>query len=269
MAKDVPASPQHHQGPRPLALHLGLQTMSWISSIAALQSLSNGSLSWSPRLAAAASDLVGDLKGVDPDDFRSAVEKQSQRQLADFANGVSRYRSFRREPRPEDPPVIWSEGTTRLLDFGGGAGGRPVLFVPSLVNRGYILDLSERRSLLRNLAERGFRPLLVDWGAPGNEETGFSLDEYIAGRLDRAFQAALDLSGQPVAVAGYCMGGLMALALAAIRPQQIPALVLMATPWEFGAMDPGKIRMLGAMTPTIENLLKVTPTLPEIGRAHV
>lgn len=253
---------ENHQGPRPLALHLGVQTMTWIGSLAALKSLNDGSLNWSPALAAAAGALQKDLQGINPDDFRAAVEGQTRLRLADFAGGVSDYRNFSRAPRPPTPPVIWSEGTTRLLDYGTSADGQPVLFVPSLVNRGYILDLAERHSLLRDLGRRGFRPLLVDWGAPGSLEAGFSLDDYIGGRLVRILQTAHDLSGRPVALAGYCMGGLLALGLAALRPEQVSALVLMATPWDFHAMDAGKTRMLAAMIPAIENMLVATRTLP-------
>jgi len=253
---------ENHQGPRPLSLHLGVQTMTWASSLAALKSLNDGSLNWSPALATAAKNLQNDLRDVNPDDFRVAVEEQTRLRLAAFASGVSEYRNFKRAPRPLDPPVIWSEGTTRLLDYGINGQGPAVLFVPSLVNRGYILDLSERHSLLADLSRRGFRPLLVDWGAPGSLEAGFSLQDYIGGRLVQALQAAYDINDGPVALAGYCMGGLLALGLAQIRPEQISALVLMATPWDFHAMDVGKTQMLAAMLPAIQNMLDVTGTLP-------
>ncbi|NQU58736.1 MAG: alpha/beta fold hydrolase [Rhodospirillales bacterium] len=236
--------------------------MTWASSLAALKSLNDGSLNWSPPLEAAASALKKDLQGINPDDFRRAVEAQTRLRLADFASGVRDYRNFKRTPRPSDPPVIWSEGTTRLLDFGTSSDGQPILFVPSLVNRGYILDLGERHSLMADLSRRGFRPLLIDWGAPGDLEAGYSLEDYIGGRLVQALQAAYDLSGHPVALAGYCMGGLLALGLAAIRPEQVSALVLMATPWDFHAMDHAKTRMLKAMIPAIESMLEETRTLP-------
>ena len=216
----------------------------------------------SPRLKEKAADLAGSLQGIDAQTFRNAVEEQSHKRLGDFADGVRSYRKFQRIARQQDPPVIWSEGTTRLLDYGTARNGAPVLFIPSLINRGYILDLNERRSLLRDLARRGFRPLLVDWGAPGKQEAEFCLDDYISRRLANTLQAARDYTGQPVAVAGYCMGGLLALGLAAIRPEHVSALVLMATPWDFHAMDPGKTRMLKAMTPGMERLLEVTPVLP-------
>ena len=105
-----------------------------------------------------------------------------------------------------DPPSVWSEGSSRLLDY-GPPEGRPVVFVPSLVNRAYVLDLLPGHSMMRFLAAQGVRPLLLDWGFPGETECDFTLTDYVAGRLVRALAAI----GEPVDVMGYCMGGLMAL----------------------------------------------------------
>ena len=40
-----------------------------------------------------------------------------------------------------EPPTLWSAGATRLLDY-GPARRPPLLVVPSLINRAYILDLA-------------------------------------------------------------------------------------------------------------------------------
>lgn len=262
MAPQPPATPNTPQGPRPLALHLSIQTMTWMGSLAALNGLNDGSLNWRPPVAQAASALKQALQGVNPEDFRSAVEAQTRVRLAQYAAAINDYRKFKRPARPDQAPVIWSQGTTRLLDYDPSSKGQPVLFVPSLVNRGYILDLAQRHSLLADLKNRGFRPLLVDWGGPGDLEAGFTLDDYIVKRLVQALQVAHDISGRPIALAGYCMGGLLALAVAQLCPTQVSALVLMATPWDFHAMDGGKISMLKAMIPSIEEMLKVTQNLP-------
>lgn len=262
MTKQVAQPLQKVRGPRPLALHIGTQTMSWIGSLAALTSLNSGSLSSRPGTKTRTKDLVDNLKGIDPEVFRQAVEEQSRLRLAEFAEGVLSYRHFERPPRIKEPPVIWSEGTTRLLDYGTSQKAPVVLFVPSLINRAYILDLAKNRSLMRHLARQGLRPLLVDWGSPGELEAGFTLENYIAERLTQALQVANDLNGGPVGLVGYCMGGTLTLGLAAIRPEKVKALGLMATPWDFHGMDPGKTRVLKAMLPAIESLLDYAQVLP-------
>lgn len=122
------------------------------------------------------------------------------------------------------PPAVARIGSVCLLDYGGS--GRPVVFVPSLVNPPSVLDLAEGNSLLRWLAGEGVRPLLVDWGTPGPEEQRLSIDSYVDERL-------LPLLGQfeRPAVVGYCLGGTMALA-AAMRSPPV-RLALIATPWRF------------------------------------
>ncbi len=146
--------------------------------------------------------------------------------------GIAAYRRHPYERRVAEPPCIWTEGGSRLLDY-GPAGAPPVLVVPSLVNRAYVLDLAEQHSMLRFLAAGGVRPLLLDWGWPDAAARSFTLTDYVAGRLERALVSV----GRPVTLAGYCMGGLMAVAEAARRPDLVSRLVLLATPWDFWAAD--------------------------------
>jgi len=173
--------------------------------------------------------------------------------------GIAAYRRHPAERTLIDPPVLWEEGDTRLLDFAGpAASAPPVLFVPSLVNRAYVLDLAPGRSMMRWMAAQGVRALLLDWGWPGVVERSFTLTDYIAGRLERAVLAV----GEPVILAGYCMGGLLTLALALRRPELVRGLALLATPWNFHAEDETEAIQLGQRLPWFEPMLTMTGTLP-------
>ena len=55
-----------------------------------------------------------------------------------------------------------------------------------------------------------------------------------------------DVDGKRCAVVGYCMGGLLALALAARRRRQVRALALLPPPWSFPAERAGHARLMGA-----------------------
>ena len=261
-ARPDPA-PAPRQGPRPLALHLANASLTWFTSQAALPLLKSGSLPWKPELAEKGSELLQGLAAADSAEFGRALERELRRRAGLFLSGIQAYRHHPYRRDMEDMPVLWQEGSTRLLDY-APAGGVPVLAVPSLINRGYILDLSPGNSLLRYLAAQGMRPFLVDWGAPGEIERRFTLTDYIAGRLERAAEAVSQAAGAAQAgqgpgrraeqksdgkilVLGYCMGGNLALALADRRPDLVSALALLATPWKFHAERPEQARLLGSL----------------------
>jgi polyhydroxyalkanoate synthase len=151
---------------------------------------------------------------------------------ARFLAGLHAYwrHPYRREVA--EPPTLWSAGATRLLDY-GPADGLPLLVVPSLINRAYILDLAPEWSLLRHLAAHGLRPLLVDWGAPGPAERRMTLDDCLRERLEAALDATRQATRRPPVLLGYCMGGLLALALALRRQEDLGGIALLATPWDF------------------------------------
>ncbi len=201
---DAPA-PMRRRGPRPLALYLGLTMRS------------GGFGGASPNSSVPPLPPTG----VDPALIR----------------GIAAYRRHPYHRTLADPPTLWAEGGSRLLDYGGD--GPLLLVVPSLVNRAYILDLAPERSMLRFWAASGVRPVLLDWGWPGATERGFTLTDYVAGRLERALAA---LPG-PASLVGYCMGGLLALAAALRRPDLVRGLALLATPWDFHAAAPEAARM--------------------------
>jgi polyhydroxyalkanoate synthase subunit PhaC len=117
-----------------------------------------------------------------------------------------------------------------LLDYApkASAKARPLIVIPSLINPSWVLDLDEGNSLLRWLASQNLRPLLVDWGDPGEDERGFDLDAYVRARLVPLIEGW----GQTVDVLGYCLGGTLAVGLTALRPTLVHRLALMAAPWD-------------------------------------
>jgi polyhydroxyalkanoate synthase len=261
-------------GPRPLPLHLGTAMLTWTSSRAGSANLRNGSPPWNPTTQATAekfqTDLRTYLRDADPKDrddeaawasFLEALDGEVNARLSVFLDGIAAYRRHPFRRGDDEPNVIWSEGTTRLILHGDGQG-RPLLIVPSLVNRYHVLDIAPGRSLLDHLDQAGFAPYVVDWDRPGEVERAFTLTDYIAGRLDRALDVVLDHAGERPASLGYCMGGLLALALAQRRQRDLRGLVLLATPWDFSADASAATSMLDAMKPSLGGLLEVLGELP-------
>jgi len=165
-----------------------------------------------------------------------------------------------------EPPCIWRKGNARLLDYGASQPAqtdrRVVLFVPSLINRYYILDLEEERSMLRFLASQNLYPLVLDWGQPGDTEKDYSCEEYITQTLLPALDFVTQASQTPVALAGYCMGGVLSVAAARLRPKQIAGLALLATPWDFHCPEFSPFILEKAWRPALDSLIEQQQQLP-------
>ncbi|MBF0269833.1 MAG: alpha/beta fold hydrolase [Alphaproteobacteria bacterium] len=253
----MPRNPRA-QGPRPLMLHLAAQMTGLLTSLAALPHLKNAS----PSLKGPFSSLAPELESANPEALRKAVQAEAESQIQDFQQGIAAWLTHPYRRSLTDPPSLWAEGTTRLLDYGGTGRLGAVLLVPSLVNRAYILDLAPGRSLARFLAAQGHRVFLIDWDAPGESERAFGLSDYIAGRLERALRECARAHGGKVALAGYCMGGLLALALAQRRSEAVSKLALLATPWDFHAGKAEQAMLLNSLKPGLQPLLDRLGELP-------
>lgn len=257
-----PDQPPSRPGPRPLPLHLMTQASTLLSCWAALPSWKSGSFAWRPHLQAEAERLRQEVDAAGTEAFEIALAAEGRRRVDAFLTGIGAYQQHPYRRRSPAVPVLWQEGTTRLLDYrAAGVSGPPVLVVPSLINRSYILDLTPRRSVMRSLAGKGLSPFLVDWGAPGPAERRFGLDDYVAGRLSRILDVVLAEAGAP-AVVGYCMGGLLALGLGCLRQESVRGLALLATPWDFHQPDNRQARMVAALRPVLEATLEAAGELP-------
>lgn len=246
---------QARLGPRPLPLHLGTALMTWASSESAWRLLKQGSPSSSPAaeapesLAALLPEIAALEAKAGAGQFEQALQREIRRRQIRLADGVMAYQRNDIQRTLIDPPAVWREGNTRLLDYGATnraarrRGTRAVLVVPSLINRWEVLDLTAEKSLLRAMAAAGLRPYLVDWGTPNEEERGFDTTAYVA-RLERALAFVAKRARRAPAVLGYCMGGTLTVALAARKPRRVAGLALMAAPWDFHADRTGHAFLL-------------------------
>jgi len=96
------------------------------------------------------------------------------------------------------PPVgqtphdeIFRENKWRLLRFRpvvpeAQRKRTPILLVPSLINRWYILDLQPGRSFAEWLVAAGHDVYIIDWGTPGAEDRYLTFDDICDRYLGRA-----------------------------------------------------------------------------------
>ena len=135
--------------------------------------------------------------------------------------------------------VVHRENKWRLLRYRPAAGGprfaTPVLLVPSLINRHYVMDLLPGKSMAEDLVKAGHDVYCIDWGTPGDEDRMLSFDDICDRYLGRAIRKVAKSSPRgKVHVLGYCLGGTFAAIHAAVHPEHIASLLVLAAPVAFG-----------------------------------
>lgn len=145
--------------------------------------------------------------------------------------------------------VVHQENKWRLLRYRARKSGlvfeTPILLVPSLINRHYVLDLMPGKSFVEWLVERGHDVYIIDWGTPTDEDRYLTFDDICDRYLGRALRVTNRLAGSEKAhLLGYCLGGtLTAIYAAAHASEGIASMLTLAAPIDFS--DDG---MLGAWT---------------------
>jgi len=93
---------------------------------------------------------------------------------------------------------------------------RPLLYIPPLVNKYYLLDLQPKSSLIRWLVGEGHNVFVVSWVNPGPELADMDVADYIKLGPIAALDAIEQATGErQIDLFGFCMGGtLVAMTLA-------------------------------------------------------
>src|SRR6185312_5561902 len=126
------------RGPRPLPMHLAIASMTWLSSRGTWPLWSSASPLWRPECRPQLQALDAALEGVEPKAFAAALESEIRARFDRLTAGIESYRRHPFRRTLPEPPILWQDGTTRLLDYrapAAGAGGPALLAVPSLINR--------------------------------------------------------------------------------------------------------------------------------------
>ena len=85
--------------------------------------------------------------------------------------------------------VVFGENKWKLLRYRGRRSRMhpmPVLMVPSLINRHYVLDLLPQRSFAAYMVAQGHEVYIIDWGTPGDEDRYLTFDTICDRYLGRA-----------------------------------------------------------------------------------
>jgi polyhydroxyalkanoate synthase len=133
--------------------------------------------------------------------------------------------------------VIHTENKWRLLRYRGAQAPThrlPILMVPSLINRHYVLDLSPGKSFVEWLVAQGHDVFIIDWGTPSAEDRYLTFEDIVVRYLRRALDRTCRAAGtDQTHVLGYCLGGTLVAMHAALDARRIASFLALAAPVHF------------------------------------
>lgn len=107
--------------------------------------------------------------------------------------------------------VIFRNDLCELIQYKpltGTVEKTPLLIVPPLINKYYILDLNEKKSMVRWLLEQGYSVFMLSWKNPDKTQREIGFEDYVVEGVVRSVSAIQSVTGcQQVNAAGYCLGG--------------------------------------------------------------
>lgn len=119
---------------------------------------------------------------------------------------------------------------------------RPLLFVPPLVNKYYLFDLTPKASYLKWLVDQGHTVFVISWANPDESHADIGLDDYVKDGIVAALDAVKLATGEPDAdLVSYCLGGtLSAMTLAYLaqtgQGERVASATLIAALVDFSDM---------------------------------
>jgi len=110
----------------------------------------------------------------------------------------------------------------------------PVLIVYALVNRPYMADLQEGRSMIQGLLDAGLDVYLIDWGYPDAGDSYLALDDYINGYINNCVDVIRQEHGlEKINLMGICQGGVFSLCYTSLHQEKIKNIITTVTPVDF------------------------------------
>jgi polyhydroxyalkanoate synthase len=120
----------------------------------------------------------------------------------------------------------------------------PVLITPPFINKYYVLDLDQRKSMVKGLLDCGYAVFIISWVNPTAELSDYTFTDYmIKGPLVAVEQIKMITKQKQVNLTGFCVGGtlvsMLVAYLRAIGDESIASLTLLTTLLDFS--EPGEV----------------------------
>ncbi len=114
----------------------------------------------------------------------------------------------------------------------------PLLITYALVNRQYMMDIQNDRSIIKNLLKQGTDIYIIDWGYPDRKDRYLTMEDYIDGYMNNCVDFIRKKHRlKAINLLGVCQGGTFSAIYSALYAEKVKNLVTMVTPIDFDTED--------------------------------
>nr|WP_070959273.1 alpha/beta fold hydrolase [Hyphomonas sp. Mor2] len=163
-----------------------------------------------------------------PEVMRKSVEEGGANLIGGLANMISDLASddawIRREAEDHfilgediaatEGAVVYQNDIMQLIQYAPSTKQvykRPLLYVPPLVNKYYLLDLKPASSLFKWLVDQGHTVFTISWVNPEKVHRDFDFGDYVVDGVVEALDVVREITGEPKTdLFSFCMGGAIA-----------------------------------------------------------
>jgi polyhydroxyalkanoate synthase len=140
--------------------------------------------------------------------------------------------------------VVFENALFQLIQYTpttAKVAAEPLLYVPPLVNRYYMIDLQPRSSLVKWLVDEGRTVFVISWVNPGEEHRDKDVAAYVTEGIVTAVEQVRKRTGHAPDLFSFCLGGtLAAIALAWLaaegRADEVNSATLIGSMIDFADM---------------------------------
>lgn len=129
--------------------------------------------------------------------------------------------------------VVWQNDLCQLIQYTPttpDVAAEPLLYVPPLVNRFYMIDLQPKSSLVKWLVDQGRTVFVISWVNPTEAHRDKGVEDYVLSGIVEATGVVRERTGRAPDLFAFCLGGtLVAIALAYLAAKGRAAEVNSAT----------------------------------------
>ena len=120
--------------------------------------------------------------------------------------------------------VVFENELFQLIQYSPSTdkvAAEPLLYVPPLVNRYYMIDLVPRQSLVKWLVDEGRTVFVISWVNPGEAHKDKGVEDYVVDGIVTAVEQVRERTGAAPDLFSFCLGGtLAAVALAYLAAEK-------------------------------------------------